>query len=144
MLIIRNGNIEYDISHLTSNKMTDYEEIIERYKNMSTRLFYNIVSAPNCKYENRLGTERINSEFKNMTSEERFKNILKKGLLIGNPKSYFVNKHGKNLTTNQLNEICSVSFTFAEFDELPRHFKARNSEFGICFFGIMDIFEAIF
>lgn len=69
-----------------------------------------------------------------MTEEERFVNILKNKKIIGNPKSFFVNKGKATIETREFNEIRSVSFTLSSINELPKHFNARNSQYAICFF----------
>jgi len=68
-----------------------------------------------------------------MSAENRFKNIFEQGILYGNPKSFFVNKID-NAANQRLEDIRSVSFALADIFELPKHFEARGSEFGICFF----------
>jgi hypothetical protein len=69
-----------------------------------------------------------------MTAEERFINILKTKKIVGNPKSFFVNKGKATIETRKFDEIRSVSFTFSSIDELPTHFDARDSQYVICFF----------
>lgn len=132
MIEIRNGNIEYSIGHLLHDKIETYPEIIDRLDKLETQLFYNIISSPECRYEKKFG-ERIKSEFKTMSPEERFQNIFKERILYANPKGYFVNKVHDD-SAKSLDDILSVSFSLASLEELPEHFKARGSEFGICFF----------
>lgn len=132
MIEIRNGNIEYSIGHLIQDKIETYPEIVKRLENLNTQLFYNIISSPDCRYETKFG-ERIKSQFKDLSAEERFQNIFKEKVLYANPKGYFVNKVKNNLA-KELDEILSISFSLANLEELPKHFTARGSEFGICFF----------
>jgi hypothetical protein len=69
-----------------------------------------------------------------MPAEERFKKILYERVLYGNPKSFFVNKTSKAVLPNQIDDIKSVSFTLSSMAEVPLHFEARDSRYGICFF----------
>ncbi|RYE25017.1 MAG: hypothetical protein EOP51_05545 [Sphingobacteriales bacterium] len=68
-----------------------------------------------------------------MGAEERFQNIFKEKILYANPKSFFINKV-KDGQPKDCNILKSVSFAFASLEELPSHFDARGSEYGICFF----------
>jgi len=134
MLEITNGNIEYTTSHLRVEEITTYDKVIERLENVNTQLFYNIISSPDCNYERGYGKGRIREEYREMNAQDRFENILKKSIMHSNPKSFFVNKNDSGINSKDINEICSVSFTLANLEELPKHFKARGSEYGICFF----------
>jgi hypothetical protein len=132
MLEYRNGSLEYSVTHLRGEIIETYDKIIERLSGLQTNLLYNIVSSPECRYEKYYGKGRIKSDFAAMSAEERFKNIFTTGVLYGNPKSYFVDKTRKG--HERLDDIRSVSFAMADYHEVPLHFKARGSEFGICFF----------
>lgn len=133
MLQIRNGYVEYDTSHLVSDEILTYEQTIERLDKIEPKLFYNIVSSPDCRYEKYSGFGRIKSEFKEMNALDRFYNIIKTKKLFSNPKGYFVNKPNDEIQSKEIEDIKSVSFTLASIDELPEHFKARGSDFGFCF-----------
>lgn len=134
MLIVNNGRIEFEISHLEEEKMTTYNKILDRYSNRASTLFYHVVSSPDCSYEEKFGKGRVPEEHRKMPARNRLINILSHGVLNGNPKSYFVNKNVQGKSPDSIDEIKSVSFAFANMDELPHHFKARNSEYGIVFF----------
>jgi hypothetical protein len=132
--ITKEGQIQYNIDHLVESPPDSIEAIVERYKTFDTSLFYHIVSSPACRYETGYGTGRVPAELAALSAKDRFKNILKSKSLIGNPKSYFVNKHKSSLNPSQVDEIKSVSFTLSDNKSLCSHFKARGSEYGICFF----------
>ncbi len=132
MITVDGYNLYYDTAHLLSPKPETYSEVIDRLEPLECNLFYNIVSSPDCRYEKRFADGRIKDHYKTMDAESRFKNIFSEKIIYANPKSFFVNK----LTglPKDCDEIKSVSFAFCNHTELPRHFLARGSEFGICFF----------
>ena len=119
---------------------TTFEGVIERYQSLSITLFHHVVSSPDCRYERKFGQGRVPDYVLRMSAADRMKEILRKQEIIGNPKGYFVNKHRGSLTASQLDEIKSVSFALCGSCELHQHFKARGSEYGICFFH--DFLEA--
>lgn len=132
MITIENYNLYYNTEHLLSSKPKTYEEVIIRVDPIECRLFYNIISSPNCRYERYFSEGRIKDHFKNLDAESRFKNIFTEKVIYANPKSFFVNK--LNIPPKDCNEIKSVSFTFSDYKVLPKHFEVRGSDFGICFF----------
>jgi hypothetical protein len=129
-----NGSIQVAIGHLLEKPPETWEGIIERYSKLEITLFHHIVSAPDCRYEKKFGRGRVPDEVLALSPAERLKKILKEGAIQGNPKGYFVNKHHGSLTPAQLDAIKSVSFALCGLDDVPKHFKARGSEYGICFF----------
>lgn len=134
LLVTDKDRIEYDISHLKDDKLETLEDVVHRYESSDMKLFYHVVGSPSCRYEARFGKNRIPSAIMKMSAEERFLNILKEKRICGNPKSFFVNKNSEALTPTNFHDIKSVSFTLASIDELQEHFKARDSEYAICFF----------
>ena len=134
------GSIQLSISHLLEQAPTDFKSVVERYQSLTITLFYHVISSPDCHYERKFGRGRVPEGVLNMAAEDRMKMILCKNEIAGNPKGYFVNKHHVSLTSSQINEIKSVSFTLCDSEELPKHFTARLSEYGICFFH--DFLEA--
>ena len=132
MITVDNYNLYYDTEHLHTPKPETYEDVIKRLDPIECKLFYNIVSSPDCRYERNYSEERIKDHYKNLEAESRFKNIFTEKIIYANPKSFFVNK--LNIIPKDCNEIKSVSFTFSDYTDLPKHFTARGSEFGICFF----------
>ncbi|WP_159477982.1 hypothetical protein [Dyadobacter sp. 3J3] len=133
MITVDSYNLHFDTTHLLKPKPENFEEVIARIKPIKCDLFYNIISDPTCGYEKKFSEGRIKEHYKNMGAEARFKNIFEEKIIYSNPKSYFVNKLA-TLLPSECNEIKSVSFTFCGHKELKRHFVARGSEFGICFF----------
>lgn len=134
LTINEKGGIQLSISHLLEDPPSDFAGILNRYKDRAISLFHHVVSSPECAYEKRFGLGRVPGGILAMTAEQRMKQILRDGVIVGNPKGYFVNKHHGSLSASQLEVIKSVSFTFCESEELVRHFEARCSDFGICFF----------
>lgn len=132
MITVDNYNLYYNTDHLLSPKPRTYEEIIERLDGLDCNLFYNIISSPNCRYESNYSEGRIKDHYKNLYAEDRFKNIFKEKIIYANPKSFFVNK--LNILPKNCDEIKSVSFTLSDYKDIPKHFLARDSEYGICFF----------
>lgn len=132
MIKIDKYNLFYDTEHLLSPKPKTYSEVIARLSPLECKLFYNIISSPDCRYEKRFSEGRIKDHYKNLDAESRFKNIFTEKVLYANPKSFFVNK--LNVLPKDCDDIKSVSFSFCDYKDLPRHFDARSSEFGICFF----------
>jgi hypothetical protein len=132
MITVDNYNLYYDTEHLLTPKPKTYEAVINRLDPIECKLFYNIISSPDCRYEKKFSEGRIKDHYKNLDAESRFKNIFTEKVLYANPKSYFVNK--LNVIPKYCDEIKSVSFTFSDYKDLPKHFDARNSDFGICFF----------
>lgn len=128
------GAIQLSISHLLEEAPADMPSVIERYKGLKVTLFHHVVSSPECGYERRFGKGRVPDAVLKLSADERMKQILRERHIIGNPKGYFVNKHHPNLTATDVEEIKSVSFTLCDSEELPRHFDARGSDYGICFF----------
>lgn len=128
------GSIELSISHLLEDIPTTFNGMIERYQSLKIKLFHHVVSSPDCRYERKFGRGRVPDSVLGMASSDRMKEILRRQEIVGNPKGYFVNKHRGTLTASQLDEIKSVSFTLCDSDDLPKHFQARGSEYGICFF----------
>ncbi len=134
LLINSKDQIEYDIVYLKNDELTTLDDVIHRYESSSMNLFYHVVSSPTCRYERRFGKHRLSAEISKMTAEERFINILKNKKIVGNPKSFFVNKSKSTIQPRKFDEIRSVSFTFSSINELPTHFDARDSQYAICFF----------
>lgn len=134
LIVDDKGHILYNPTHLFSEEMKTWEEVVRRYAGLDIRLFYHIVSSPHCYYEQFHGTGRIDSAFRSLSAKERFKRILEQKFITGNPKGYYVNKQrpGRNALGND--DIKSVSFGFASISEVPQHFSRRDSEYGICFF----------
>ena len=132
--ITPNGSIQVEIRHLLDDVPTTWEGIIERYSKLNITLFHHLVSSPECRYEKLNGKGRVPDSVLAMKPKQRLKAILKAGEIQGNPKGYFVNKHQESLTASQLDEIKSVSFTLCEMSNVEKHFEARKSEYGICFF----------
>lgn len=132
MIKVDNYNLFYNTEHLLLPKPESYGEVIDRLDPLECKLFYNIISSPDCRYEKGFSEGRIKDLYKNLDSESRFKNIFVEKVIYSNPKSYFVNK--LNILPKDCDEIKSVSFTFSDYKDLPKHFDARSSEFGICFF----------
>ena len=133
MITVDSYNLYYNTQHLLSPKPQSYEEIIKRLIPLECKLFYNIISSPSCRYEKRFAENRISNHFKNMDAESRFKNIFKEKKIYANPKGFFVNKL-VSVQPKDCNEIKSVRFTLCDYKDLPKHFDARDSEYGICFF----------
>ncbi len=131
MIKIEDYNLTYNTDHLNSPKPTTYSHVIERLESLECKLFYNIISSPDCRYEKKFSKDRIKDHYKNLDAESRFKNIFDEKVLYANPKSYFVNK--LKILPKNCNEIKSVSFSLSDYLDVPKHFKARGSEFGICF-----------
>ncbi len=131
MINIEGYNLIYNTEHLNSAKPTKYNEVVERLEYLECKLFYNIISSPDCRYEKRFSKDRIKDHYKSLDAESRFKNIFHEKILYANPKSYFVNK--LNILPKDCNEIKSVSFGLIDYIDVPKHFEARGSEFGICF-----------
>lgn len=134
LTINRNGRIEMDIDHLLEPTPITMDDAVGRYSTLELNLFYHVISSPLCRYEQRFGKGRVPNSVLKMDARERFKSILKAGMINGNPKGYFVNKHKDALTASQLDSIKSVSFALCKREEMPRHFTARESEYAICFF----------
>jgi hypothetical protein len=132
MITVENYNLYYNTDHLLSPKPKTYEEVVNRLEPLKCKLFYNIISSPDCRYEKRFSEGRIKDHYKTMDAENRFKNIFTEKIIYANPKSFFVNK--LNIAPKDCEDIKSVSFAFSDYNDLPKHFEARNSEFGICFF----------
>jgi hypothetical protein len=132
--IAPNGSIQVLIDHLIEDRPTTFKGVVERYRNLDITLFHHIVSSPTCRYEKMFGEGRVPESVLAMTPRKRLKAILKAGAIQGNPKGYFVNKHKDSLTASQVEAIKSVSFALCEMDYVSRHFEARGSEYGICFF----------
>ena len=132
MIVIDSYNFYCDTNHLLQPKPLDYEGMINRLISIDCSLFYNIISSPSCRYETSFSTGRIKEHYASMNAEERFINIFNEKIMYANPKGYFVNKlKGEPKNCEQ---IKSVSFTFRDYDNLSKHFVARGSEFGICFY----------
>lgn len=134
LTVTANGAIQFTISHLLEDVPTDLDGVIQRYKVLDPTLFHHVVSSPDCGYERKCGVGRVPPEFLVMDAEHRMKNILTGGRIFGNPKGFFVNKPHPSLTASQIEEIKSVSFTLCSSSDLPKHFDARGSDYGICFF----------
>ncbi len=134
LLINSKDQIEYDIDYLKNGEFKTLNDVINRYESSDMNLFYHVVSSPTCRYEKKFGKHRIAAEILKMSAEERFINVLKSKKIIGNPKSFFVNKSKDTIEPMKFDEIRSVSFTFSSIYELAAHFKARNSQYAICFF----------
>lgn len=134
------GSIEFSISHLLEEAPSTFEEVIKRYENLKITLFHHVVSSPDCRYERKFGSGRVPESVRRMSAVDRMKEILRRQEILGNPKGYFVNKHSGSLNASQLDEIKSVSFTLCDSEEVAKHFEARASEYGICFFH--DFLEA--
>ena len=134
------GSIDLSISHLLEEVPITFKKMIERYQSLKITLFHHVVSSPDCRYERKFGQGRVPDSVLGMAAADRMKEILRRQEIVGNPKGYFVNKHHGSLTASQLDEIKSVSFTLCDSDEVPKHFRARGSEYGICFFH--DFLEA--
>jgi len=134
LLINSKDQIEYDINYLKKDKLNTLDDVIHRYESSDMNLFYHVVSSPTCRYEKNFGKYRLSAEIANMSSEDRFMNILKNKKIVGNPKSFFVNKGKATIRPSQFDEIRSVSFTYSSINELPAHFDARDSQYSICFF----------
>jgi len=132
MITVDKYNLFYNTEHLLSKRPETYPEIIARLEKLECRLFYNIISSPDCNYERKFSKGRIQEHYKNLSAEERFRNIFIERILYANPKSFFVNK--VKGAASSCEQIKSVSFALADYSEIPRHFAARGSEFGICFF----------
>lgn len=128
------GRLAFKMSHLQAPAIEKFEGILNRLDGMEMRLFYHIVSSPTSRYERGYGAGRISQEITAMSPKQRFMNILKTQNIIGNPKSFFVNKQDPSITPIQFDSIKSVSFTFASIEELSVQFDARGSEYGICFY----------
>jgi hypothetical protein len=131
MIKIEGYNLTYNTDHLNSPKPTTYNQVVERLESLECKLFYNIISSPDCRYEKKFSENRIKDHYKNLDAESRFKNIFDEKVLYANPKSYFVNK--LNILPKDCNDIKSVSFSLSDYLDVPSHFFARGSEFGICF-----------
>lgn len=134
MLVVNNGRVEFEMAHLEENKITEYKGILERYAKVDCTLFYHVVSSPECGYEAKFGKGRIPADFATMQAKDRLYNILKTKKIIGNPKSYFVDKSAGGGQPLSIEEIKSVSFALANLNEVPRHFAARKSEYTLVFF----------
>lgn len=132
MITVDNFNLYYNTEHLRTPKPKTYGEVIQRIDAIHCRLFYNIISSPDCRYEKNFSEGRLQPHYKNMSAEDRFKNIFAESIMHANPKSFFINK--LNVQPTDCEDIKSVSFTHCDYRELQRHFDARNSEYGICFF----------
>lgn len=131
MIKVDHYNLNYNTAHLNSPKPKTYNQVLDRLKSLECKLFYNIISSPNCRYETKFSENRIKDHYRNFNAEDRFKNIFSEKILYSNPKSYFVNK--LNIHPKDCDEIKSVSFTLSDYLDIPKHFEARGSEFGICF-----------
>lgn len=127
------GRPQLNATHLFGDVPKTYQEVIDRYSGFEGRLFHHIVSSPQCNYEKRFGKGRIPVATAHLSARERFQNILKSRHIIGNPKSFFVNKNKSTLTPAQIDAIKSVSFALASHSEVAKHFQARDSQYGICF-----------
>ena len=68
MLIVNNGRIEFEMSHLEENRILDYKGILDRYSKIDCTLFYHVVSSPECGYEKNFGQGRIPKEFAAMSA----------------------------------------------------------------------------
>ncbi|MGE6218949.1 hypothetical protein ACQKCH_03900 [Nubsella zeaxanthinifaciens] len=132
MISIENNNIYYNTEHLKLPKPKTFKEVIARLDQVDCKLFYNIISSPECRYEKKFAEGRIQPHYQFKTAEERFQNIFSEMILYANPKSFFVNK--LCVLPKDCDAIKSVSFTHCNIEDLPKHFEARGSEFGICFF----------
>jgi len=132
MITIDNYNLYYNTEHLLLPNPKTYMEVLDRLDSIECKLLYNIISSPTCRYETGFSEGRINEHYRQMDAESRFKNIFIEKVLYANPKSYFVNK--LNIQARDCEEIKSVSFTLSDYKDLPRHFAARGSDYGICFF----------
>ncbi len=134
LLINSKDQIEYDINYLKNDEFTTLDDVIHRYESSNMNLFYHVVSSPTCRYEKKFGKHRLSAEISKMSAEDRFVNILKNKKIVGNPKSFFVNKGKATIQPSQFDEIRSVSFTFSSINGLPTHFDSRDSQYAICFF----------
>lgn len=132
MIKVDKYNLHYDTSHMLKPKPKVYKEIVDRLTSLECKLFYNIVSSPSSRYETNYSEGRIQDHYKEMSPEERFQNIFNEAKLYANPKSFFVNK--TKCLPKDCNEIKSVSFALSDYKDLHKHFDARGSEYGICFF----------
>jgi hypothetical protein len=130
----KDGSIGISVDHLLEDVPDKFDDIVERYKSLPVRLFFHVVSSPKCSYERKFGKGRVPELLAKMSARERFLRILTGRMIHGNPKSYFVNKHKECLTASQVEGLKSVSFTLCDFEELPAHFNARGSSYGVCFF----------
>jgi hypothetical protein len=134
LITVCNGEITYNEKHLFDNKVEDLEGIAKRYNDFDVNIFIHIVSDPSCRYESGVGKNRITPDFASLSARERFLSILKKRKLVGNPKGFFANKHKTNAVVSVNNEIKSVSFAYCNMNNVPDHFQARKSKYGIVFF----------
>lgn len=132
MISVNNYNLKYNTEHLLTPKPKTYSEIFDRLNTLECKLFYNIISSPECNYEKGISENRIKEHYKKLNAEDRFKNIFTEQKLYANPKGFFINKLKK--PSINCNKIKSVSFTLSDYEDLPKHFKARKSDYGICFF----------
>lgn len=132
MITIEGYNLYYNTNHILEPKPKTYKDVINRLENIECKLFYNIISSPTCRYEKNFSKGRIKEHYKKMDAKSRFENIFNEKIIYANPKSFFVNK--LNSPPLECDEIKSVSFTLSDYQEIPKHFEARDSEYGICFF----------
>ena len=131
MITIEDYNLYYNTEHIIATKPKTIAEILNRLQKIDCTLFYNIVSSPTCRYEKKFSDGRIKEHYKYLGAKDRFKNIFEEKTIYANPKSFFVDKI--NGLPKDCNELKSVSFTLSDFQDIPKHFIARDSEFGICF-----------
>ena len=132
MIKIESGRINFVEKHLFDPKIENFEGILERYNAYEVDLFIHIVSDPKCRYESGVGANRTLKAISGLSAKERFTNIIEQRVINANPKGFYANKV-KDINKHP-DEIKSVSLAYCNQNEVPSHFEARSSEYGLVFF----------